>query len=217
MTKEYWDKKHTGTFDGDWASKASQFAEYAVSFFPKTGKILEIGTGKGGDANFFQSLGYEVIATDFSHEALKKARTDFPNVQFVDVDTAQGLPFPDESFDVVYCQMALHYFDQQTTVKIFKDIYRVLKSNGIFATMTNTMDDPEKEENDYKELEPAFYKNTTKGIVKRYFSMEDMEKFTRGLFDTIVLDNQGEVYYKDIKTLVRFIGRKRIDRGLASI
>src|SRR3989344_2011434 len=207
MTQKYWDKLHTGKFDGDWASKPSQFAEYAVNFFPKTGKILDIGTGKGGDANFFQSLGYEVVATDFSAEALKIAKESFKDIKFVNLDTSQGLPFEDKNFDVVYSQMALHYFDRQTTAKIFKDIHRVLKSNGIFATMTNTMDDPEKEASDYVELEPDFYKNTKKDIVKRYFSIKSMQNFTKDLFEVIVIDNKGEVYYKDIKTLIRFIGK----------
>lgn len=72
MTKEYWDKKHVGTFDGEWAIKPSIFAEYAIKFFPKEGKVLEIGTGKGVDAGFFHSLGYEVVATDFSWDCCVK-------------------------------------------------------------------------------------------------------------------------------------------------
>lgn len=209
MTQEYWDKKHLGTFDGDWASKPSKFSEYAVSFFPKTGKVLEIGTGKGGDANFFRSLGYEVVATDFSSEALKIAEKNFKNIKFINLDTAQGLPFEDKSFDVVYSHMSLHYFDNKTTDKIFRDIHRVLKDEGVFATIANTMDDPEKETDEYVELENGFYKNIQKGIVKRYFSIESMTKFTKNLFETILLDNKGEVYYKkNIKTLVRFIGKK---------
>src|SRR3989344_3273286 len=177
MTQKYWDKLHTGKFDGDWASKPSQFAEYAVNFFPKTGKILEIGTGKGGDANFFQSLGYEVIATDFSSEALKIAEENFKNVKFINLDTSQGLPFQDKSFDVVYSHMALHYFDEKTTDRIFRDIHRVLKYNGLFATITNTTDDPENEARDYVQLEVGFYKNISKNIMKRYFSIESMKKF----------------------------------------
>ena len=208
MTKEYWDKKHIGNFDGDWFSKPSQFAQYAVSFFPKTGKILEIGTGKGGDANFFQSLGYEVIATDFSSEALKIAEENFKNVKFINLDTSQGLPFQDKSFDVVYSHMALHYFDEKTTDRIFRDIHRVLKYNGLFATITNTTDDPENEARDYVQLEVGFYKNISKNIMKRYFSIESMKKFIESLFEIIILDNRGEAYKDKIKTLIRFIGKK---------
>ena len=209
MTQAYWNKKHTGNFDGDWSNKPSIFAEYAVEFFPKEGKILEIGTGKGGDAGFFHSRGYEVVATDFSEEAIKFARKNFKGVEFIRLDTAQGLPFENNSFDVVYSHMSLHYFDAQTTRKIFEDIHRVLKPNGIFATITNTIDDTEQEANDFEKLEEGFYKNTSKNISKRYFSTKSMEGFASGLFKTILLDSKGEVAYKErIKTLVRFVGKK---------
>jgi SAM-dependent methyltransferase len=209
MTKEYWDKKHTGNFDGDWAIKPSMFAEYVVNFFPKKGRILEIGTGKGGDAGFFYSLGYEVVATDFSEEALKIARENFKNVEFVNVDTAKGLPFENNSFDVIYSHMSLHYFDTQTTRNIFENIHRLLKPKGIFATIANTMDDTEMKSHDFQELEDDFYKNTSKNILKRYFSTKSMADFAKGLFDPLILDNEGKVAYKNsLKTLVRFVGKK---------
>ncbi|MDE2040962.1 MAG: class I SAM-dependent methyltransferase [Patescibacteria group bacterium] len=157
MTREYWDKKHTNDYSRkDWADKASIFSVQVVKFFPRTGNILEIGTGQGGDANYFQSLGYTVTATDYSGQALESAKSKVDNVKFVNIDTANGLPFPDETFDVVYSHMALHYFDKETTRKVFEDIHRILKSYGILATITNT----------------------------------------------------GETYKDEIKTLVRYVGRK---------
>lgn len=206
MSRAYWDEKHLKYFGKEWAGGPSIFSKYALQFFPKNGRILDIGTGQGGDANFFQSLGYEVVATDFSAEALKKAREEVKNVKFLNLDTAQGLPFPDETFDIVYSHMALHYFDKETTDKIFKDIHRVLKTGGIFATIANTMDDGEKDEADYIELEPGFYKN--RNITKRYFSITSMSEFTKDLFTTIILDNQGEAYKDKIKKLIRFVGKK---------
>lgn len=205
MTREYWDKKFIQVWDNDISLIPSIFAKYAVSFFPKHGKILEIGTGKGGDANFFQLLGYEVVATDYSAEALKIAKKNFKNIKFINLDTREGLPFTDESFDVVYSHMALHYFDEMTTRKIFQDIYRVLKHGGIFSTMTNTIDDTGKGS---IEIENDFYKNP-ESISRRYFSVDSMKRFTKDLFKTIVLDNKGESNYKnDIKTLIRFVGNK---------
>ena len=71
MTIEYWNKTHKEKYSKtEWAHKPSIFATQAIKFFPNTGKLLEIGTGQGGDANFFQSLGYEITATDYSDESL---------------------------------------------------------------------------------------------------------------------------------------------------
>ena len=108
--------------------------------------MLEIGTGQGGDAVYFKSLGYEVVATDYSTAALESAKSWVKGVEFLNVDTAAGLPFADQTFDVVYSHLALHYFNSEVTKKIFTDIYRVLKPGGIFAAITNTVTDPEKDQ-----------------------------------------------------------------------
>ena len=208
MTVEY-GKKTQAEKDSkaDWGHKRSRFARQAIKFFPKTGKLLEIGTGQGGDADYFQSLGYEVTATDYSDEALRNAEERVKNVNFINLDTSQGLPFDNESFDVVYSHMALHYFDSQTTARVFKDIHRILKLGGILAIITNTIDDPEKEEDKYTELEPEYYKDL-KGIEKRYFSSGSIKSFTVNLFEPLLIDNKGETYKDDIKTLIRFVGTK---------
>ena len=209
MTQEYWDKAHIEKYSkAEWAYKPSIFAEQAVKFFPKTGRLLEIGTGQGGDADYFQSLGYKVIATDYSGEALRNAESRVKNVKFISLDTSQGFPFENESFDVVYSHMALHYFDSKNTKKIFSDIYRILKPGGIFATITNTMNDPEKEEGHYLELEPGYYQDP-KGIKKRYFSMGSLESFIKGLFERLLLDAGGRTYKDSDLSLTRFIGKKQ--------
>jgi ubiquinone/menaquinone biosynthesis C-methylase UbiE len=209
MTKAYWDKSHLEKYSkADWAHKPSMFAEQAVTFFPKTGTLLEIGTGQGGDAEYFQSLGYEVTATDYSDEAIKSAQSKIKNVHFINFDTAKGFLFEDQSFDIVYSHMALHYFDAETTDKIFKDIYRILKPQGIFAMIVNTIDDPEKEEFNYIKIESDYYQDP-KGIKKRYFSTGSMKEFTEELFQTLLLDAEGRTY-KDLNpNLIRFIGRKK--------
>lgn len=208
MTVPYWNKTHVEKYSKtDWVRKPSIFAEQCVEFFPKTGSLLEIGTGQGGDAEYFQSLGYQVTATDYSGEALKIAEARVQGVTFLNVDTATGLPFKDESFDIVYSHMALHYFDTETTKKVFQDIYRVLKQDGIFAAITNTMNDPEKEEYDYIELEQGYYQDP-QGIKKRYFSIDHMKQFTDGLFEPQLLDEKGTAYKDPDPDLTRFIGKK---------
>ena len=208
MSQEYWNKTHVEKYSKtEWSKKPSIFATQSVKFFPETGILLEIGTGQGGDADYFQSLGYEVTATDYSDEALKSAMDRVKNVHFINLDTSKQLPFEDESFDVVYSHMALHYFDSETTEKVFKDIYIVLKPGGIFATITNTINDPQKEEGNYIKQEPGYYQDP-KGIKKRYFSVESLGSFTRDLFETLLLDAKGETYKDPDPDLTRFIGKK---------
>lgn len=210
MPKEYWDKKHATVYrQADWSNKPSIFSTQAIKYFPPSGKILDIGTGQGNDAEYFHKLGFEVVATDFSPVAVSDARAKVKGVEFLEVDTSKGLPFQDEYFDVVYSHMALHYFDEKTTKKIFEDIYRILKPGGIFATIANTALDPEKETASYTRLEAEFYEEAG-GTQKRYFSEAGMKRFTDVLFETLLLDSQGRTY-KDtnLDSLIRFIGKKR--------
>ncbi len=209
MNNEYWDKKHKEKYSKEkWAGTPSKFAAFAIDYFPKEGRILELGTGQGGDAMFFDRQGYEVIATDFSDEAIKNAKDRAPAIRFMKMDMAQVFRSWDFDFDIVYSHMALHYFDAETTKKIFEEIHRVLRKDGILALIVNTVDDPEKDLPGYSELEPGFYKSSD-GITKRYFSLESVVDFTKDLFEPILVDNKGETYKDETNTLIRFIGKKK--------
>ena len=206
MTQKYWDQAHINKYSkSDWSNKPTIFAQFAISYFPESGNILELGTGQGQDAAYFSSLGYRVTATDFSQEALKNAKQKIDDVKFMYLDTASGLPFDDNTFDIVYSHLALHYFDDNTTRKVFQDIHRILKPSGIFATITNTINDPEINDLQYKELEPGYFE--TDGTSRRYFSKDYMEKVTAQLFSNLVLDENGESYKDEIKSLIRYIGK----------
>ena len=208
MTRAYWDSAHNEKYStSSWAKKPSMFAEFCLPFLPKQGKILDLGTGQGQDAVFFHKLGYEVVGIDYSEQAVASAKAHYPNIKFIKADIANGLPFKDQEFDVVYSHLALHYFDHRTTEKIFKDIHRILKPNGVVATLTNTVEDPELKLNGYIKLETDFYQ-TPEGIQKRYFSIASIEAVAHRLFSTLIADSHGETYKDEIKTLIRFIGKK---------
>lgn len=47
----------------------------------------------------------------------------------------------DNSFDVVYAHLSLHYFDDETTKKIFKKISFILKPGGYLFVKCKSTDD----------------------------------------------------------------------------
>ena len=64
--------------------------------------------------------------------------TDWTNVDFESGhpavqshDLSQGIPFGDDSFDVVYHSHVLEHFTRSAGLKFIKDCYRVLKKEGI--------------------------------------------------------------------------------------
>ena len=192
--------------------KPTKFAHEVIPYLPKTGTLLDLGAGQGQDSRFFAHHGLTVTSTDLTSAALEISRTlaekENLSITFQEVDVSQRLPFNDGEFAVVYSHMALHYFDKETTQKIFAEISRVLKPNGILAILVNTCEDPEMTDPDFKEIETDFLENPA-GIRKRYFSVSSMSDLTKDHFAEIILDNKGKTYKDDIETLIRFVGRKK--------
>ena len=208
-SKKYWEGKHLEWITKDWIDKPTIFAQFALKYFPKKGKLLELGAGQGQDSRFFARKGYGVTATDFSDNALRlleeKIIKEKVNIKIEKVDLSNNLPHKGNSFDVVYSHLALHYFDSKITRHIFEEINRILKKGGVLAALFNSMDDPEVKE--FEKLEEGFYMSSS-GITKRYFTVDSAKTFIQGIFDPIVLDSHGENYKDKINTLIRFIGKK---------
>lgn len=75
---------------------------------------LEIGAGKSPKKSGF-------ITSDLS------LKTDFP------FDLRMGLPFPDESIDLIYAEHVIEHFNFKDLIILLNDCYRVLKNRGILS------------------------------------------------------------------------------------
>jgi SAM-dependent methyltransferase len=91
-------------------------------------RVLEIGVGMGADYLEWLKNGAQATGIDISSASLKRARARClaagyqPDVQEAD---AEHLPFPDDSFDVVYSYGVLHH--SPDTQQCFMEVQRVLK------------------------------------------------------------------------------------------
>ncbi len=207
--QHYWTNKHFRYKNEDWINKPSIFATQALSYFPKSGNLLDLGCGQGQDSIFFAQNGYQVTGVDFAQFALQQARYKTPQdlkakVKFELIDLTRPLPFAPASFDVVYSHMSLHFFSTARTTKLFDEIYNILTPNGIFATIVNTKDDSEVKLS--KKLEGDLYL-APDGLQKRHFSIHSMSSFTNK-FKRLLLDNHGETYKDTTRSLIRFVGTK---------
>lgn len=212
LVKSYWTKAHEKYSAHGLGVKTTKFAEEVLDYLPDSGTLLDLGAGQGQDSRFFARNGFEVTSTDLTPHPLKLSKRltekESLDINFQEVDVAKKLPFEDTTFDVVYSHMALHYFDKATTKKMFSEINRVLKSDGILVTLLNTVEDLEIERDDFEEIEKDFYKIPA-GIYKRFFSVDSLRELTLDYFEPIILDAEGKTYKDEIETLIRFIGKKR--------
>lgn len=162
----YWDdihKKYNSTYD-DWLNKYTKL-------FRKDFKIVELGCGRAYCSNYLISEGFsDVIATDFSSEVLKMVQKENKDLQTMLFDMTGGLPFGDNSVDVVIADLCLHYFDSEMTKYIIKEISRVLKKDGYLLVRVNSTKEVQKK-NNLEKIEHNFYFEGN--IYKRYFDEED--------------------------------------------
>jgi len=92
-------------------------------------KVLEVDCGPGVLAKKMADKGANVVATDLSAVAVKRAQDKGIPAQQVDIDT-EDLPFPDASFDVVVSNSAIeHRFFCERS---FDECARVLRPGGRF-------------------------------------------------------------------------------------
>lgn len=101
-----------------------------------TGRLLEVGCGIGVDSMQLAKCGFDVTAVDLTENALTIAK-EFASHRDVTVNfqlgNAEGLQFPDNSFDVVYSFGVLHHTpDIEHAVS---EVHRVLKPGGSALVM----------------------------------------------------------------------------------
>ncbi|OGH65882.1 MAG: hypothetical protein A3B90_03200 [Candidatus Magasanikbacteria bacterium RIFCSPHIGHO2_02_FULL_41_13] len=59
-----------------------------------------------------------------------------------------------------------------------------------------------------KKIEENYYREVAFDFYKRFFSVEETSIFIQNLFEPIILDNHGETYKDEIKTLIRLVAKK---------
>jgi len=100
-------------------------------------RVLELGAGTGLLTESLVAAGHEVLATDPLPEMLAHLRRRLPGVP-VAVGTAESIPAPSRSMDVVVCAESFHWFDHPQALS---EIARVLRPGGVLALVWNFRDE----------------------------------------------------------------------------
>jgi ubiquinone/menaquinone biosynthesis C-methylase UbiE len=95
-------------------------------------RVLEIGSGSGAHSALFLHKGAEMVSVDITVEramatARKFALVDPKRGRVYQAD-AENLPFPDNTFDIVYSNGVLHH--SEDTERCIAEVHRVLKPGG---------------------------------------------------------------------------------------
>lgn len=213
FNEAYWISRHKqGYAKADWRDKPSPFAQYAKKFISNGSVVLELGAGIGQDGLWFAEEGFDVVQTELGEEGLEvatqSAKTkNIKNIKIMKMDMTESYPFSDNYFDVVYAHSCIQYFTKAETRKIFKEIYRVLKPEGILAVLVNSVNDLEYDKG--PKIADNYFK--IKGLRKRYFTEDEIKDYINDSFKIIILDEKGESHKDqevDNHGMIRLIARK---------
>jgi ubiquinone/menaquinone biosynthesis C-methylase UbiE len=104
-------------------------------------RFLEIGAGMGENSEPILKAGHKLHSTDISSESVEIMKKRFQKYNTFSAETAdmESLPFEDQSYDVVASSGSLSYGDNY---KVLNEIYRVLKSGGIYIALDSLNNNP---------------------------------------------------------------------------
>jgi len=145
--KRFWERASCGTNRANSAKHSRDYFEeieehrYQVEPFISSfaqftrwhgKKMLEVGVGAGTDFLQFVRAGACAHGVDLTNEAIENTgkRLDEYGLKAHDlrVCNAEQLPYPDNTFDLVYSWGVIHH--AENTEQVFDEIYRVVKPGG---------------------------------------------------------------------------------------
>jgi SAM-dependent methyltransferase len=113
---------------------------------PARAQALDVATGGGHTGLFFASLGHDVTVSDLAEPMLKRT-AETAQARGLRLTTAQhsaeSLPYPDASFDLVTCRIAPHHFSSPRD--FVRESARVLRKDGHFLLIDGTVEDNQVE------------------------------------------------------------------------
>ncbi len=151
--------------------------------------ILEIGCGQGRDAVFFSEKNYFVETFDISENAISfvnktKKSFNLKNLNAIVHDVKEIFPYPNKSFDFVYSNLALQFFDINTLKDIFDNIEKVIKNDTIILISTKKKGD--KYYNFGTKVNEYAYEH--KGIVRYFYDKSILEQLFKQKFEILNFD-----------------------------
>ena len=199
--KKYWDEihlKYTSTYDG-WLEKY-------ITLFNKDAFIVELGCGRAYCSKHLLENGFtNIVASDFSEEALNIVTKELPDLKTMLFDISQGLPFENNSINIIIADLSLHYFNSSITKYIFEDMHRVLKADGYLIARVNSVNDTNHIPANSEELENNFYYDGK--IYKKFFEKSDFDSLFKN-FEVINLEQKNMSRYEKPKVLWEFCIKK---------
>ena len=168
---EYFNNLYVNYKDGDIV-----YDNWLDNFYPEMDNVdmaaIDLGCGLGNNTKYLLDRGKKVIPCDASFEAVRIVEEKY-HVRGNCFDMLEPFPLVNSSTYLVVADLCLHYFTREDTIKILKEIKRVLVGKGDLVARVNSVEDIKNYPNLGKEVEHNLYM-TNDGRYKRFFDDKDI-------------------------------------------
>ena len=161
---------------------------YNILVKNKKNEILDLGCGIGSDTLYLRERGYKVLSCDISKEALENVKKYIYEYKVKQMDMTERFPFADESYYLIIADLSLHYFSKEDTIKIMKEIKRILKFNGVLLARVHSVKELVNESAVLEKVENNLYYR--KNELRRYFSDNDIKFFFSIIGDIVYSETE---------------------------
>lgn len=175
-----WSEYYKNTVDKE-PDKTLVFAENLIK--DKKNKLaLDIGSGTGSDSIYLLEKGFKVIALDQEKNALdilkSKSLRKYRHKLILEENLIQNYKIENNTYDLINASYSLPFCNKSDFLKVWKNIQKGLKSNGLFSgQIFGTSDD--------------------------WSDIKDMSFFTNEEVDDLIIDYIPEYYVEvDEKGLI---------------
>ena len=177
--RDIWTKFYCSIYDSLVLNKTKnnyEIKEIIISTKPdENSKILDVGSGTGHHVNMFVKKGFDAVGIDSSNEMVSKAKENYPDLKFYNMDVLNGGQFGKNTFThVTMLYMTLYYIQKKQDA--FSNIFNWLKPGGfmVIHLVNRAKFDPRIEASDpLTNVNPQ--KFAKKRITKSYVKFKDFQ------------------------------------------
>lgn len=179
--RNYWNKiwnrflKYHGMI-----TPAAKLLQQLINHVPRSGIILDLGSGEGRNSLYLSQVGYSVIGLDLSFKASQVMNNNFFEEELKGLAMcadARCLPFLSNSFDGILAHHLFDNIDSKSFVKAFSEAYRVLKPTGVMLLTLDSFKEFLSKNQTVRRDDGSFVavKGLYKGMLVRPFAQNEVD------------------------------------------
>jgi SAM-dependent methyltransferase len=164
-------------------------------------RIVDLGCAAGAVTHFLSGFGCRVVGVDAEPRAIARARSLFPQLEFVLADV-RSLPFDNASFDKAVAADLVEHLDGDTFRALLAELRRVLVEGGTFTLYTP---------NPRHLIERLKARNLILAQNPTHIGLRDLPTLERMLREAGFAVERSEwrpSFYRGLRTVERFGGRR---------